>query len=107
MWQVQANDQLEKAKDYETLIIRYQDGSVLWLKDVAKVTAGVEDRYNRGFLNDDAAVLLVFNRQSGANHNATVIALKNPRPALHAVLPASLTLNLTPERSPGNISHLP
>src|SRR5690606_10490564 len=25
-WQVQANDQLEKAKDYEPLIIRYQDG---------------------------------------------------------------------------------
>ncbi|AXA53878.1 efflux RND transporter permease subunit [Pseudomonas thivervalensis] len=100
MWQVQANDQLEKAKDYETLVIRYQDGSVLRLKDVAKVTDSVEDRYNSGFFNDDAAVLLVINRQSGANIIETVNEIKAQLPALQAVLPASVKLNLAMDRSP-------
>ncbi|AKK00030.1 acriflavine resistance protein B [Pseudomonas chlororaphis] len=100
MWQVQANDQLEKAKDYETLIIRYQDGSVLRLKDVAKVTDSVEDRYNSGFFNDDAAVLLVINRQAGANIIETVNEIKAQLPALQAVLPASVKLNLAMDRSP-------
>ncbi|SCW92022.1 efflux RND transporter permease subunit [Pseudomonas sp. NFACC05-1] len=100
MWQVQANDQLEKAKDYETLIIRYQDGSVLRLKDVAKVTDGVEDRYNSGFFNNDAAVLLVINRQAGANIIETVNEIKAQLPALQAVLPASVKLNLAMDRSP-------
>ncbi|MEN2394085.1 efflux RND transporter permease subunit [Pseudomonas halotolerans] len=100
MWQIQANDQLEKARDYETLIIRYQDGSVLRLKDVAKVTDGVEDRYNSGFFNDDAAVLLVINRQAGANIIETVNEIKNQLPALQAVLPASVKLNLAMDRSP-------
>ncbi|WP_434580894.1 efflux RND transporter permease subunit [Pseudomonas sp. Z5-35] len=100
MWQVQANDQLEKAKDYETLIIRYQDGSVLRLKDVAKVTDSVEDRYNSGFFNNDAAVLLVINRQAGANIIETVNEIKNQLPALQAVLPASVKLNLAMDRSP-------
>ncbi|WP_434630454.1 efflux RND transporter permease subunit [Pseudomonas sp. Z1-29] len=100
MWQVQANDQLEKAKDYETLIIRYQDGSVLRLKDVAKVSDGVEDRYNSGFFNDDAAVLLVINRQAGANIIETVNEIKAQLPALQAVLPASVKLNLAMDRSP-------
>ncbi|MEL4170245.1 MULTISPECIES: efflux RND transporter permease subunit [unclassified Pseudomonas] len=100
MWQVQANDQLEKAKDYETLIIRYQDGSVLRLKDVAKVTDGVEDRYNSGFFNDDAAVLLVINRQAGANIIETVNEIKAQLPALQAVLPASVKLDLAMDRSP-------
>ncbi|MCG6575734.1 acriflavine resistance protein B [Pseudomonas sp. AF32] len=100
MWQVQANDQLEKAKDYETLVIRYQDGSVLRLKDVAKVTDGVEDRYNSGFFNDDAAVLLVINRQAGANIIETVNEIKAQLPALQAVLPASVKLNLAMDRSP-------
>ena len=100
MWQVQANDQLEKAKDYETLVIRYQDGSVLRLKDVAKVSDGVEDRYNSGFFNDDAAVLLVINRQAGANIIETVNEIKNQLPALQAVLPASVKLNLAMDRSP-------
>ncbi|MFL6533595.1 MAG: efflux RND transporter permease subunit [Pseudomonas sp.] len=100
MWQVQANDQLEKAKDYETLVIRYQDGSVLRLKDVAKVSDGVEDRYNSGFFNNDSAVLLVINRQAGANIIETVNEIKNQLPALQAVLPASVKLNLAMDRSP-------
>ncbi|MCL6702380.1 efflux RND transporter permease subunit [Pseudomonas sp. T1.Ur] len=100
MWQVQANDQLEKAKDYETLVIRYQDGSVLRLKDVAKVSDSVEDRYNSGFFNNDSAVLLVINRQAGANIIETVNEIKNQLPALQAVLPASVKLNLAMDRSP-------
>lgn len=100
MWQVQANDQLEKAKDYESLIIRYQNGSALRLSDVAKVSDGVEDRYNSGFFNDDSAVLLVINRQAGANIIETVNEIKAQLPALQAVLPASVKLNLAMDRSP-------
>ncbi len=101
LWQVQANDQLEKkAKDYESLIIHYADGAALRLKDVAKVSDGVEDRYNSGFFNDDAAVLLVINRQAGANIIETVSEIKAQLPALQAVLPASVKLNLAMDRSP-------
>ncbi|KJZ66090.1 efflux RND transporter permease subunit [Pseudomonas fluorescens] len=100
MWQVQANDQLEKAKDYESLIIHYADGAALRLKDVAKVSDGVEDRYNSGFFNNDAAVLLVINRQAGANIIETVNEIKAQLPALQAVLPASVKLNLAMDRSP-------
>ena len=99
-WQIQANDQLEKAKDYEPLIIRYQDGAVLRLSDVARVRDSVEDRYNSGFFNNDAAVLLVVNRQAGANIIETVNAIKAQLPALEAVLPASVKLNLAMDRSP-------
>jgi len=100
LWQVQANDQLEKAKDYESLIIHYADGAALRLKDVAKVSDGVEDRYNSGFFNDDSAVLLVINRQAGANIIETVNEIKAQLPALQAVLPASVKLNLAMDRSP-------
>ncbi|MCB2250255.1 efflux RND transporter permease subunit [Pseudomonas chlororaphis] len=100
LWQVQANDQLEKAKDYEPLIIHYKDGAALRLKDVARVSDGVEDRYNSGFFNDDAAVLLVINRQAGANIIETVNEIKAQLPALQAVLPASVKLNLAMDRSP-------
>ncbi|AWY38820.1 acriflavine resistance protein B [Pseudomonas putida] len=100
LWQVQANDQLEKAKDYESLIIHYAGGAALRLKDVAKVSDGVEDRYNSGFFNDDSAVLLVINRQAGANIIETVNEIKAQLPALQAVLPASVKLNLAMDRSP-------
>jgi multidrug efflux pump len=99
-WQVQANDQLEKAADYESLIIRYQDGAALRLKDVAKVSDAVENRYNSGFFNDKEAVLLVINRQAGANIIETVAQIKAQLPALQAVLPASVKLELALDRSP-------
>ena len=99
-WQIQANDQLEKAKDYEPLIIRYQDGAALRLSHVATVKDSVEDRYNSGFFNNDAAVLLVVNRQAGANIIETVNAIKAQLPALQAVLPASVQLNVAMDRSP-------
>ncbi|MDO7926935.1 efflux RND transporter permease subunit [Pseudomonas sp. KFB-139] len=99
-WQVQANDQLEKAKDYAPLIIRYQDGAALRLKDVAKVSDAVENRYNSGFFNDRSAVLLVINRQAGANIIETVAQIKEQLPALQAVLPASVKLNIAMDRSP-------
>ncbi|MBO4969779.1 MAG: efflux RND transporter permease subunit, partial [Pseudomonas sp.] len=67
---------------------------------VAKVKDSVEDRYNSGFFNNDAAVLLVVNRQAGANIIETVNAIKAQLPALQAVLPASVQLNLAMDRSP-------
>ncbi|GAA0388132.1 efflux RND transporter permease subunit [Pseudomonas veronii subsp. inensis] len=99
-WQIQANDQLEKAKDYEPLLIRYQNGAALRLGDVAKISDGVEDRYNSGFFNNDSAVLLVINRQSGANIIETVRQIKAQLPALQAVLPSSVKLSLAMDRSP-------
>ena len=99
-WQIQANDQLEKAKDYEPLIIHYQNGAALRLGDVSKISDSVEDRYNAGFFNNDEAVLLVINRQAGANIIETVNEIKAQLPTLQAVLPASVKLNLAMDRSP-------
>ncbi|MBB6343095.1 multidrug efflux pump [Pseudomonas fluvialis] len=99
-WQVQANDQLSKAADYLPLLIRYQDGRSLRLSDVAKVEDSVEDRYNSGFFNDESAVLLVINRQAGANIIQTIEQIRAQLPALQAVLPASVELNVAMDRSP-------
>jgi multidrug efflux pump len=67
---------------------------------VAKISDGVEDRYNSGFFNNDSAVLLVINRQSGANIIETVRQIKAQLPALQAVLPSSVKLSLAMDRSP-------
>ncbi|MBA6099464.1 efflux RND transporter permease subunit [Pseudomonas juntendi] len=99
-WQVRANDQLEKAKDYEPIVIRQQNGTILRLSDVAAITDGVENRYNSGFFNDQSAVLLVVNRQTGANIIETVGQIKAQLPALQSLLPASVQLSVAMDRSP-------
>lgn len=99
-WQVQASDQLEKAADYLPMIIRYQNGAAVRLGDVATVTDGVENRYNSGFFNDQEAVLLVINRQTGANIIETIAGIREQLPALRAVIPASIELQVAMDRSP-------
>ncbi|UVL21579.1 multidrug efflux RND transporter permease subunit [Pseudomonas sp. B21-044] len=99
-WQVRANDQLEQAEDYKPIVIRQQNGSILRLSDVAKVSDGVENRYNSGFFNDESAVLLVVNRQTNANIIQTVEQIKAELPALQSLLPASVKLNVAMDRSP-------
>ncbi|HKM27392.1 MAG TPA: efflux RND transporter permease subunit [Thiopseudomonas sp.] len=98
-WQIQGNDQLHTAEEYAPLIIRYQDGAALRLRDVASVTDSVENRYNSGFFNDKDAVLLVINRQASANIIATIEAIQAELPALQAVLPASANLEVAMDRS--------
>lgn len=99
-WQVRANDQLESAQDYEPVVIRQQSGTILRLSDVATITDGVENRYNSGFFNDQSAVLLVVNRQTGANIIETVDQIKAQLPALQSLLPANVQLNVAMDRSP-------
>ena len=99
-WQVRANDQLHKAADYLPLIVRYQDGAALRLSDVAEVRDAVEDRYNSGFFNDEQAVLLIVNRQAGANIIETIEGIRAELPALQAILPAHVSLNVAMDRSP-------
>ncbi|WP_276489259.1 multidrug efflux RND transporter permease subunit [Ectopseudomonas mendocina] len=99
-WQVQASDQLAKAADYIPMIIRYQNDAAVRLGDVATVTDGVEDRYNSGFYNDSEAVLLVINRQSGANILQTISDIRAELPALREVMPASVKLEVAMDRSP-------
>ncbi|MDH1263722.1 multidrug efflux RND transporter permease subunit [Pseudomonas sp. GD03944] len=99
-WQVQASDQLAKAADYVPMIIRYQDGAAVRLGDVATVSDAVEDRYNSGFYNDSSAVLMVINRQTGANIIETIASIREQLPALRAVIPASVDLEVGMDRSP-------
>ncbi|MBD9425436.1 efflux RND transporter permease subunit [Pseudomonas sp. PDM15] len=99
-WQIQANDQLHKAAEYQSLIIRYQNNAPVRLSDVAKVGDSVENRYNSGFYNDEKAVLLVVNRQPGANIIETIEDIRAELPALEAVMPASATLAVAMDRSP-------
>src|SRR5690606_38003024 len=99
-WQVRANDQLHAAADYLPLIIRYQDGAALRLSDVANVRDAVEDRYNDGFFNNDRAVLLIINRQAGANTIETIEGIRNELPALQAIVPGSVEMAVAMDRSP-------
>jgi multidrug efflux pump len=99
-WQIQASDQLERASDYEPLVVAYRNGAPVRLSDVAAVSDGVEDRFNSGFYDDKEAVLLIVSRQPEANIIETVDAIHEQLPALAAYLPPDVRLDVASDRSP-------
>lgn len=99
-WIISTNGILYKAVDYQDLIIRWQDGQAVRLKDVAHVYDSVENEYNFGFLNNQQAINLIIRREESANIIQTVDGIKEQLPALNALLPAQVDLNVSQDRSP-------
>ncbi len=100
-WQLRTHESLRAAADYQDLVIRYQEGAPVRLRDVAEVTDSVENRYASGFHNQRAAVTLTVSRQMGANIVETIDAINAQLPALRALMPADTDLSVVMDRSPG------
>ncbi|AIJ09441.1 MULTISPECIES: multidrug efflux RND transporter permease subunit MdtC [Edwardsiella] len=99
-WQVQSNDALMTAQEYRPLIIRYRDGAALRLQDVAQISDGVEDVRNAGMSNGQPAILIMIRRSADANIIETVDRLRSDLPALRALLPGGVSLDIAQERTP-------
>ncbi|AHF75678.1 Multidrug resistance protein acriflavin resistance protein [Sodalis praecaptivus] len=97
---VDGNGQLDKARDYRSLIITYINGTAIRLSDVATVTDSVEDKYNIGFYNQTPSVMIGVTRQAGANMLETIDAINAALPALQAELPGDVELHKVVDRSP-------
>ncbi|MGH6648530.1 multidrug efflux RND transporter permease subunit [Aquabacterium sp.] len=98
-WQVGANDQAKKAADYLPLIVSYRNGSAVRLSDVAEVLDSVQDLNNAGLVNGKPSVLLLLFRQPEANIIETVDRVQAMMPQLRAMIPASMHLDVTQERT--------
>jgi multidrug efflux pump len=94
LWEVGANDQMFKAKDYQPLIVAYNNGAAVRLSDVAEVADAVEDLRNMGVANSQPSVNVAINRQPGANIIETVDRMREALPQLRAAIPHSINLSV-------------
>ncbi len=99
-WQLATNGQLRYAKDFENLIVAWNNGSAVRLRDVAHVYDSTESLYNRGFYNTEQAVVLLVRRQADANIIQTVDSVKEMLPDLAELLPPQVRLDVAQDRTP-------
>jgi multidrug efflux pump len=100
-WQIVSNSNLDRAADYQPIVIRQNEGAVLRLQDVATVTDSVENLDNIGYFNNKRAILLLIRPQANANIIATVDQIQRDLPALQAMLPAGADIDVAQDRTPG------
>jgi len=99
-WQILANDQAKTAAEYLPTIVTYRNGAPIRLADIAQVNDSVQDIRNAGLVNGKPAVMLILNRQPGANIIETVDQVKKLLPLLRASIPAAITLSVASDRTP-------
>jgi multidrug efflux pump len=97
--QLDANDQLKSVEEYRELILGYQDGAVLRLKDVAEIVDGAENQRLAAWANRNEAVLVNVQRQPGANVIDVVDRIQTMLPGLTQGLPASVEVQVLTDRT--------
>ncbi|MDI1314710.1 efflux RND transporter permease subunit [Prosthecobacter sp.] len=98
-WQVVASDQLSKADEYQDIVVSYKNGAAVMLSDLGEVSDSVQDLYNYGSNNGKVSISFIVFRQAGANIIEVVDKIKAMMPRLRAMMPASMNLNITMERT--------
>ncbi|WNN47330.1 multidrug efflux RND transporter permease subunit MdtC [Siccibacter colletis] len=99
-WQLQTNDELKTADEYQPLIIHYNNGAAVRLGDVATVTDSVQDVRNAGMTNAKPAILLMIRKLPEANIIQTVDSIRARLPELQETIPAAIDLQIAQDRSP-------
>ncbi|MEG6545900.1 multidrug efflux RND transporter permease subunit [Acinetobacter bereziniae] len=94
-----ANDQIRSIHDYENLILRWNNGAPIRLKDVAKITEGSEDRYMAAWADSQSAILVNIQRQPNANVIQVADQIKQVLPELQKNLPENVKIRVLTDRT--------
>ncbi|WP_225773856.1 efflux RND transporter permease subunit [Pseudomonas sp. Marseille-Q5115] len=96
---IDANDQLRDAGQYGALVLKYENGAALYLRDVATTEDGSENAYLSATANGQPAIVINVQRQPGANVIQVVDAIEAQLPALRQALPDSVKLEVLADRT--------
>ncbi|MDT8850660.1 multidrug efflux RND transporter permease subunit [Pantoea dispersa] len=96
---IDANDQLRTAAEYGNLILTWQNGAALRLKDIAHIEQGPENRFQSAWANDRPAIVISVQRQPGANVIQVVDSIKKQLPVLQAALPDGVKMRVLADRT--------
>ncbi|PIF20737.1 multidrug efflux RND transporter permease subunit [Candidatus Pantoea floridensis] len=96
---IDANDQLRTADEYGNLIITYQNGAALRLKDIAHIEQGPENSFQSAWANNSPAIVVSVQRQPGANVIQVVDSIKAQLPKLQAALPDGVKMSILSDRT--------
>ncbi len=93
------NNQLIKAREYRSLVLKSVNGAVVRLSDVASVVDGVANTRLAAWFGQKPAILLTMTKSAGANVIDTVESIKAMLPMLQSWMPADIKLSIVVDRT--------
>jgi multidrug efflux pump len=96
---IAANDQIASADAYKSVVVAFRNGAPVLLSDVADVKEGLENDKVGAWYQGKPAVVVVVQRQPGANVIETVARLRAELPRLARAMPAGVDLAIVNDRT--------
>jgi len=93
------NGQLRAASDYNPVVVKTIDGTVIRLSDIATVRPSVRNSRSAGWYNKQPSVLLIITKQGDANVIDTVDRIYKLLPELKQWVPAGLDIEVLADRT--------
>ena len=96
---LQAPSQLNKAHEYNDVVVAWRNGAPIKLNEVARVVDSVENNKVASWFNGERSIVLAIQRQPDANTVAVVDLVREKLPSLRASVPAAIQLEMLMDRS--------
>ncbi|MBX3651363.1 MAG: efflux RND transporter permease subunit [Burkholderiales bacterium] len=96
---VKSSATLQRAENFNNLIVAYKDGMPVRLSDVGSAVDGIENAKIKSWLNGERAIVLAVYRQPGANTVEVANRLRALFPEIEASAPAGVRIHIVNDRS--------
>jgi multidrug efflux pump len=94
-----SNDQLRTAPDYDPIVVRSANGTVVRLSAVASIEPGVRNSRAAGWYNGQPSVLLVISKQADANVIETVDRIYELLPEIKRWISPGIEISVLSDRT--------
>ncbi|HET9716956.1 MAG TPA: efflux RND transporter permease subunit [Pseudolabrys sp.] len=93
------NDQLRSANEYDPIVVKTLNGTVIRLSSIATIRPSVRNTRSAGWFNRDPSVLLIITKQGNANVIDTVDRIYDILPDLRQWVPTGLDISVLSDRT--------
>jgi HAE1 family hydrophobic/amphiphilic exporter-1 len=96
---VKSSGKLQRAENFNNLIVAYKDGMPVRLSDVGQAYDGIENAKIKSWLNGERSIVLAVYRQPGANTVEVATRLRELFPEIEASAPPGVRIHVVNDRS--------
>jgi hydrophobe/amphiphile efflux-1 (HAE1) family protein len=93
------NDQLRRAPDYRTLVVKSSNGNIVRLSDIATVEQSTRNSRSAAWFNKQPSVLLIITKQGDSNVIETVDNIRALIPEIKRWIPADIDVSILSDRT--------